>query len=76
MKELLERGIRVIDVGCGSGRWCVEMAQEFPQSSFVGVDMAEVFPKTDLPPNCSFTIGNTLKRLPFEDATFDYVFER
>lgn len=39
--ELLERGIRVVDVGCGRGRALLEMAGRFPDSQFVGYDLSE-----------------------------------
>lgn len=37
----LERGIKVMDVGCGSGRALNEMAKLFPKSQFVGHDLSE-----------------------------------
>lgn len=39
--DRLERGIRVIDVGCGRGRALAEMAGWFPNSTFVGYDLSE-----------------------------------
>jgi 2-polyprenyl-3-methyl-5-hydroxy-6-metoxy-1,4-benzoquinol methylase len=38
---LLESGIDVLDVGCGSGRALDLMARKFPESSFVGYDFSE-----------------------------------
>ncbi|HEY9736582.1 MAG TPA: methyltransferase domain-containing protein, partial [Trichocoleus sp.] len=38
--EALERGIDVMDVGCGSGRALTKMAQAFPNSRFVGYDFS------------------------------------
>lgn len=37
----LEQGIRVLDLGCGSGRILIRMAQLFPQSEFVGIDFSD-----------------------------------
>lgn len=37
----LERGIRVLDVGCGAGRALMRMAATFPASSFTGFDLCE-----------------------------------
>jgi SAM-dependent methyltransferase len=37
--EKLARGARVMDVGCGHGASTVLMAQAFPASTFVGVDL-------------------------------------
>lgn len=72
----LKEGIKVLDSGCGPGVWALEMAKEFPKSSFHGVDMtAHEFTKEKLP-NFEFTVGNLLEGLPFEDNTFDYVYQR
>jgi len=37
----LEAGIRVADVGCGTGHCITLMARRFPKSSFVGYDISE-----------------------------------
>ncbi|MEX2316535.1 MAG: class I SAM-dependent methyltransferase [Pirellulales bacterium] len=39
--EQLERGIEVLDIGCGSGRAVCAMAAEFPNSRFAGYDLCE-----------------------------------
>jgi len=36
----LERGIDVLDIGCGSGRAMIALAQAFPDSRFRGVDLS------------------------------------
>ncbi|RUP46183.1 S-adenosyl-L-methionine-dependent methyltransferase [Jimgerdemannia flammicorona] len=74
--DALEEGISVLDAGCGAGVWCVDMATDYPASTFVGIDNADVLLRTDLPPNCEFRLADTLEGLPFEDDTFDYVFQR
>lgn len=40
LRERLERGIRVLDVGCGSGRALNELAMLFPNSRFTGYDIS------------------------------------
>src|SRR6185437_8925235 len=30
---------RILDVGCGNGRWAVELARQFPQAAVTGVDI-------------------------------------
>lgn len=37
----LEAGIDVLDVGCGSGRAMIALAERFPNSSFAGYDFSE-----------------------------------
>jgi ubiquinone/menaquinone biosynthesis C-methylase UbiE len=39
--EPLERGIDVLDVGCGRGRALLAMAERFPKSRFRGVDLSD-----------------------------------
>jgi 2-polyprenyl-3-methyl-5-hydroxy-6-metoxy-1,4-benzoquinol methylase len=40
LRQSLETGIRVADIGCGSGGLSLLMAKEFPNSSFVGFDIS------------------------------------
>jgi 2-polyprenyl-3-methyl-5-hydroxy-6-metoxy-1,4-benzoquinol methylase len=39
--DQLERGVRVLDVGCGRGRIIIRLAERFPRSRFVGMDLSE-----------------------------------
>lgn len=41
LKEKLQLGIRVLDVGCGSGRAMIEAAKEYPNSQFMGLDLCK-----------------------------------
>jgi len=41
LSERLEQGIRVLDVGCGSGRALVHLAASYPRSLFTGFDLCE-----------------------------------
>ncbi|RVX67088.1 hypothetical protein B0A52_08331 [Exophiala mesophila] len=43
---------RVLDLGCGTGIWMIDMAKLFPQAEFVGVDLQHMGPPS-LPPNVS-----------------------
>ncbi|KAI8799374.1 S-adenosyl-L-methionine-dependent methyltransferase, partial [Cladochytrium replicatum] len=75
----LSTGIRVLDVGTGTGVWLRETAAMFPQSHFYGVDIV-MAPSTvesmSRFPNVVLGVGDVLDRLPFQDGTFDYVFQR
>ena len=75
----------ILDVGTGTGRWAIEMAQLFPQARVIGMDVmqpkvdeaAERNPAFDLrPSNYQFMAGNVLEGLPFPDASFDFVHQR
>ncbi|KAG0218550.1 hypothetical protein BGX33_006870 [Mortierella sp. NVP41] len=54
----------------------MEMANEFPDATVTGIDMAAVFPTTIIPGNCRFLQHNILDPLPFPDNTFNYVHQR
>lgn len=41
LTEALRRGIRVADIGCGTGHSTVVLAREFPASRFVGYDLSD-----------------------------------
>lgn len=54
-----------------------DMARLYPNSQFIGIDMADVFVTDNLPPNVSFQILNAGTGLDyFEDESFDFVFQR
>ena len=54
------------------------MSNAYPNSDFTGTDITDAFASSvpDAPKNCHFQIADTVKGLPFEDNTFDYVFQR
>ena len=39
LKERLDAGIKVLDVGCGGGHLMVELAKDFPRCTFTGVEI-------------------------------------
>ncbi len=41
IKEKLDEGIKVLDIGCGSGKTLILMAKTFPNSQFTGYDFSE-----------------------------------
>ncbi|KAI8076439.1 S-adenosyl-L-methionine-dependent methyltransferase [Gilbertella persicaria] len=76
---LLEQNVRrakALDIGCGAGTWILEMATEFPNAEFYGVDECPMFPTHIKPGNSHFLAHNVLKGLPYEDKTFDFVYMR
>jgi ubiquinone/menaquinone biosynthesis C-methylase UbiE len=75
----------ILDVGAGTGRWAIEMARAFPSARVIGLDIkppavdarASAKPDADpRPPNYSFTPGNLLEGLPFDEGSFDFVHQR
>lgn len=41
LQEKLERGIDVLEIGCGSGRAVCKLAERFPNSRFIAYDLCE-----------------------------------
>lgn len=75
----------ILDVGCGTGRWAMEIAHDFPQANVIGTDIVEPQAESaaslghgldQRPENYLFMQGNILEHLPFPDASFDYVHMR
>lgn len=71
----------ILDVGSGTGRWAMEMAQTFPHASVIGVDVTPPPSETERgasarPDNYTFVTGNVLERLPFDDGSFAFTHQR
>ncbi|KAL9555957.1 hypothetical protein MBANPS3_002106 [Mucor bainieri] len=69
---------RVLDIACGNGTWILEMATEFPDSQFYGIDILANYPTTVKPANTLFCQHDILdpKGLPYPDDYFDYIHMR
>ncbi|KAI7878174.1 S-adenosyl-L-methionine-dependent methyltransferase [Lichtheimia hyalospora FSU 10163] len=75
VRELLEKGIMVLDAGCGPAAWTTEMAKDYPNSTFHGVDIAPRC-STVPPSNCHFHTKNLVEEKPFPDESLDYIHQR
>ena len=74
----------ILDVGCGTGRWGAELAQQFPRANVIGVDIVPPAPTDSsvrqgheaASDNYVFVQGDITKGLPFGDNSFDFVHMR
>ncbi|CAG8728238.1 3260_t:CDS:2, partial [Cetraspora pellucida] len=76
LSNIIKPGSQILDIGCGPGHWCFEIAQEFPDADIYGIDITPSFPSKIKPKNCYFQKCDILEGLPFGDNRFDYVFMR
>ncbi|CAG8461728.1 10265_t:CDS:2 [Diversispora eburnea] len=74
---LNKEGSKVLDVGCGAGSWTFDMATNYPKSQIVGIDISPIPSSSEIKPkNITFIQTNVLNGLPFEDNSFDFIFQR
>ncbi|RHZ83291.1 hypothetical protein Glove_97g89 [Diversispora epigaea] len=77
VKHILnQHGSKVLDIGCGAGSWMFEMASNYPNTQFTGLDISPIQPTEIKPQNANFIKANLLNGLPFENETYDYIFQR
>ncbi|HTK07884.1 MAG TPA: class I SAM-dependent methyltransferase [Ktedonobacteraceae bacterium] len=79
------RFLRVLDVGCGTGNWLIELAQTIPTCArLVGVDASATFVEyaraqamdAQVSDRVEFHVADALRMLEFPDASFDLVNHR
>ncbi|CBX98131.1 hypothetical protein IAQ61_010233 [Plenodomus lingam] len=67
---------RMLDIGCGTGKWCMEMAKEFPKTRVEGIDLSPIQPDVT-PGNVDFFIDD-IRRKEWWRCTqpYDYIHTR
>ncbi|KAK7427272.1 hypothetical protein QQZ08_006208 [Neonectria magnoliae] len=65
----------VLDVGCGTGIWAVDFADEYPGCEVIGTDISPIQPSW-IPPNVKFEIEDATQEWTFTPELFDYVHMR
>ena len=71
-----KRPTNILDVGTGSGRWPIEVANEFENATVTGMDLSPVDPLYEVPENCEFIVGDVTESLGFNDGSLDLVHSR
>jgi len=66
---------QIVDVGTGSGKWVIEVAEEFPSARVFGTDISPV-QDTDVPVNAEFILMDLNDGLEFDDGSTDLVHSR
>ncbi|KAI8312760.1 Secondary metabolism regulator LAE1 [Colletotrichum sp. SAR11_240] len=65
---------RVLDVGTGTGIWCVDFGDEHPEAEILGVDLSATFPEFT-PPNVRFEVDDIEEPWTYS-RKFDYIHSR
>ncbi|KAF1800584.1 S-adenosyl-L-methionine-dependent methyltransferase [Mucor lusitanicus] len=78
VKETLdfEKGVSVLDVGCGAGSWIMDMVIDYPNCTYEGCDMVQVTNSNVTPSQFHWSYGNVIEKLDYPDNTFDFVHMR
>ncbi|KAF4446955.1 hypothetical protein F53441_9426 [Fusarium austroafricanum] len=66
---------KVLDVGCGTGIWAIEFADQHPSADVLGVDLSPIQPNF-VPPNCRFEVDDITSEWTYPDNTFDFIHVR
>lgn len=72
VEDILTLNGKVLEIGCGTGTWLVNMAYEYPNSEFVGLEVkSDIIIPRNFPKNLTI-IKDTLS-LPYDDDEFDFL---
>lgn len=67
--------MRVLDVGTGTGIWCVEMGDLYPSAEIIGVDLSPIQPDW-VPPNVRFVVDDIESEWLYQPNHFDMIHAR
>ncbi|KAI5464883.1 S-adenosyl-L-methionine-dependent methyltransferase [Mariannaea sp. PMI_226] len=71
---LFEKGGDVLDLGTGTGRWCIDLADEYPNVEFNGMDLSPIQPDW-VPENVLFVVDDIEHEAgwTYPENKFDYI---
>jgi methylase of polypeptide subunit release factors len=75
MAPISPKATKIVDLGTGSGAWCIEVADQFPNAFIRGIDLSPIQPNI-VPGNCDFVVHDINEGLPFDDGSIDLVQSR
>ncbi|KAJ6588718.1 S-adenosyl-L-methionine-dependent methyltransferase, partial [Mycena capillaripes] len=67
---------RILELGCGSGAWAIDAANDFPNAEIVAADLFPTLQDISLPENINFQLVDVTQKFPFEENSFDLVHAR
>jgi SAM-dependent methyltransferase len=60
----------ILDVGAGTGTWCIEMNEKYPDANIIGIDLSHI--EYSLP-NCTFEVDDAENDWLWPQNHFDYI---
>ncbi|KAK3903142.1 Trans-aconitate 2-methyltransferase [Staphylotrichum tortipilum] len=66
---------KILDLGCGTGIWSIDVADMYPSADVLGVDIAPTQPEW-VPPNCIFELDDMEQDWAWKENSFDLIFAR
>ncbi|KAK3196820.1 hypothetical protein K4F52_000164 [Lecanicillium sp. MT-2017a] len=64
---------KILDCGCGAGNWAVDVAEQYPESEVLGIDVSPFMLPEDPPSNLEFQIDDLNGSFTFPPNEFDLV---
>lgn len=75
VRRVLRGRRRVLDLCTGTGRWVLDMAHDFPNVRFDGIDIVPIATRHP-PDNVHFEMANVNEPLRYSNGAFDFVHAR
>ncbi|KAK3308001.1 S-adenosyl-L-methionine-dependent methyltransferase [Chaetomium strumarium] len=72
---ITENPQKILDLGCGTGIWSIDVADMYPSADVLGVDIAPTQPEW-VPPNCRFELDDIEQDWDRKENSFDFIFAR
>ncbi|MCJ1477623.1 hypothetical protein MMC13_006296 [Lambiella insularis] len=69
---LKENPKKILDAGTGTGIWAIQMAEKYPNTEVIGIDLSPVQPEW-VPPNLVFEIDDLEAQWLYTPGTFDFI---